>query len=296
MSRYKVKAIKHIKSMPPLSRATLGITRMIADENYNIADLVRLIETDITLAGRCLQSINSPLYGLKSRVETINRAVVLLGARNIAAMALQTGLSTVFKMNLEGYDSDQEDLWRNGLRTAIASRKIMIELMDDKKLADTAYATGLMHDIGKVVTAEFLREKSKQFVESAYIENEGNFLAAEDALFGINHTVIGEHIAKNWHLPESFAAVMRYHHTPSEAPEEYRSLAVSVHLGDTFSMMAGTGTYLDSMDYPVDPIVDHYIKRDAAWNTITFPKLLLDIDKEYQDALQLSGESGGSDV
>ncbi|MCG8671360.1 MAG: HDOD domain-containing protein, partial [Pseudomonadales bacterium] len=243
-----------------------------------------------------LQSINSPLYGLKSRVETIQRAVLLLGARNIAAMALQTGLSTVFKMNMEGYDSADEDLWSNGLRTAIAARRVMKQLLDRPDQADIAYATGLMHDLGKIVTSEFLREKSRQYIENVYREHEGNFLAAENALFGTNHVLIGESIAKNWHLPESFAIVMRYHHTPSEAPEEYRELAIATHLGDHFSMMAGAGTILDSMDYPIDPIVDRYVKRDAKWETYTFPKLLLDIDKEYQKAVGFSSESGGNDV
>ena len=295
MSRFHIKAIKHIKSMPPLSRATVGITRLIADENYHIEGLIKLIETDVTLAGRCLQSINSPLYGLRTQVETIHRAVVLLGARNIAAMALQTGLSTVFKINLDGYDSTHEDLWRNGLRTAIASRRIVRDLFKEE-YGDIAYATGLMHDIGKVVTSEFLREMSKLFIEATYREHDGNFLAAEDALFGTNHTVIGQQIAQNWNLPESFATVMRYHHRPSEAPEEYRGLVVAVHLGDTFSMMAGTGTKLDNMDYPLDAITDTFIKRDPKWEVLTFPRLLLDIDKEFQEALRLSGEGGDSHV
>ncbi len=293
MSRYRVKAIKHIKSIPPLSRVTLGITRMIADENYAIDELVRLIETDLTLAGRCLQSINSPLYGLKSRVDTIGRAVVMLGARNIAAMALQTGLSTVFRMNLEGYDSSQEDLWNNGLRTAIAARRVMRDLLSRPELGDIAYATGLMHDLGKIVISDFLREKSRQYIEQVYHEHEGNFLAAEDAMFGTNHTLIGEQIAQSWHLPPSFAAVMRYHHAPSEAPEEHRALAVAAHLGDMFSMMLGDGTALDSMDYPIDAIVDSFLTRGPDWETHVFPKLLLDIDNEYRTAIELSG---GPDV
>lgn len=294
MSRYKVKAIKQVKSMPPLSRATLGITKLISDENYETDTLVSLIETDVTLAARCLQSINSPLYGLKTQVETIHRAVVLLGARNIAAMALQTGLSTVFKMNLEGYDSDQEDLWRNGLRTAIGARKVMQEIIKKPKQADVAYATSLTHDLGKVVLSDFLKEKSKQFVEAAYREHPGNFLEAENAMFGLDHTQIGENIAKSWNLPESFAVVMRRHHKPSEAPEEYRDLCVACHLGDIFSMMAGSGTQLDNLDYGVDPIVNTYITRDAVWETQTFPKLLLDIDTEFQTAMNFSEQSGGN--
>jgi len=289
MSRYRVKAIRHIKSIPPLSRATLGITQMIADEDYAIDELVGLIETDMTLAGRCLQSINSPLYGLKAQIDTIARAVVLLGARNIAAMALQTALSGVFRMNLEGYDSGHEELWHNGLRTAIGARLITAELLGEPGLADKAYACALMHDLGKIVISELLREIPRERVEEVHRDHAGNFLAAEDALFGTNHAILGQSIAESWHLPESFAMVMRYHHTPSEAPEPFRILALAAHLGDIFSMMAGTHTHLDNMNYPLDPIADEYISRDETWETATFPRLLLEIDDELQKAVMTSG-------
>ena len=79
MMDYRAKAISRIESLPPVSNSTLSIITMISEENYATQELVQLIEMDLTLAGRCLQMVNSPIYGLKNKVTTVRRAVVLLG-------------------------------------------------------------------------------------------------------------------------------------------------------------------------------------------------------------------------
>ncbi len=118
-----------IKSLPPISSTTLEITHLISNQSYRTADLVKLIETDLTLASKCLQMVNSPLFGLKAKVATIQRAVVLLGSNTVANIALQTGMSKIFKEDLVGYNSTKEDLWQHGLRTAIASRLVAERLL-----------------------------------------------------------------------------------------------------------------------------------------------------------------------
>ena len=54
----------------------------------------------------------------------------------------------------------------------------------------------------------------------------------EEVIGGINHSEIGYKMAQKWNFPTLFADVMRYHHHPGQAPEEYRDITCIVSLAD----------------------------------------------------------------
>ncbi len=292
MTNYLEKIPKMIKSIPAFSGNTLALITAIGEGNYQTDELVKLIETDITLSGRCLQMVNSPIYGLKTQVGSIKRAVVLLGASTVAQVALQTALSKALKTNLKGYQSNRDELWNHSLMAAIAARRVAREM--NFECEDTAYAAGLLHDIGKIIISEFLVEEADHIQET--MEEYQDFLGSEESLFGTDHAQAGALIADSWRLPEVFRLAILHHHRPSDAPKAFQNLILSVHLGDIFAMMAGTGTGMDTMSYPLDSMAERFMKNDVAWELNTFPKLLLDIDVEYQEAVALADGRGGSDV
>ena len=282
----KVKGL--IGALPAISGSTVSIINMIASEDYQINDLIRLIETDITLSSRCLQTVNSAIYGLKSEISSIKRAVVMLGAKTVAEIAVQTSLGKALDHDLSGYHSGRDDLWRHGLCTAIASKQVATQLLD-ASTAEIAYTAGLLHDIGKIIISELLIEARTTINEKISEDSYSSFLEKEVEMFGIEHAEVGALIAESWNLPDVLVNVIRYHHHPSKAPEADRKLILAVHLGDIFAMMAGAGTQLDNMHYPLDPIAEELIERDDRWQLETFPKLLLNIDTRYQEAVALSG-------
>lgn len=284
-----------INSLPPISTITLGIIRLVSNQTFRTAELVKLIETDLTLAAKCLQMVNSSLFGLKSKVSTIQRAVVLLGSNTVANIALQTSMNKIFKEDLIGYDSTKEDLWLHGLRVAIASR-LVCERLICPQFAGIAYAAGLLHDVGKIVISNFLEQNYQNITTRGSQREQRNFLEAEQKYLGTNHAIVGEKLAQKWNLPEPISVVIRHHHLPSQAPEEFRELALAVHLGDIFAMLEGFTTRLDGLAYTIDPMAEAYVKRDSAWEIKTYPKLLLEIDSEFVKALKLSAQAGGDDV
>jgi putative nucleotidyltransferase with HDIG domain len=282
MTAYRDRVSERVRAIPPISAITIKLIELIAREDYETEQLVRLIETDVTLAGRCLQRVNASSLGLRTPVNRIRRAVVLLGARAVADLALEAGLSRTIRQNLGGYQVDGEQMWRHCLLTAIASRRIAQTLMGNND-ADLAYAAGLLHDVGKIVVSDFLIE-DKRFLESLKGPPE-SFLDAEQRRFGTDHARAGMAASELWRLPEAIQTVIRYHHHPSKAPEPFRELVVCVHLGDIFAMMAGDGTGIDSLSYAMDPLAGQYLRKQGS---NVFQRLILAVNEEYRSALGFS--------
>ena len=55
-----------------------------------------LIESDMALAAAVLKAVNSSLYGLSGRVQSVQQAITYLGTREVAAVTFEIGLRAVF--------------------------------------------------------------------------------------------------------------------------------------------------------------------------------------------------------
>ncbi|CAM2068211.1 HDOD domain-containing protein [Sulfidibacter corallicola] len=285
-------AMEKLDQFPPFTNATLAIIDLLANGDYDTDQLAALIETDLTLAARCLKQINAPIYGFKEdQVTDIRRAVTLLGSETIYSIALETSLQKVLKHPLEGYQAKIGEFRRHSLRTAIGARRMMRFLFEGRQ-AEEAYAAGLLHDIGKVVLSDLLGSRIDEARQTLKDQPNKDFLVLEKTLFDLTHPEIGATLAKRWNLPPSLETAIRYHHRPSEAPQEHRDLCLAVHFGDMFAMMTGSATEIDSLAYAFDPVVDTLIKRDRQWELVTYPKLLLEIDEEFQRAMGLTDGNG----
>ncbi|MCP4727859.1 MAG: HDOD domain-containing protein [bacterium] len=272
---------KRVKDMPSISSNTIRILELISDEDYSVKDLSGLISMDVSLATKCLKIVNSAKFGLQSVVTSIDRAVNYLGKQAIFGLVIESGFDYVFNKPLEGYNAAEGELWEHSLRTAIASRLLAIRIKKTD-IADLAYTSGLLHNIGKVVMTEFLKGQTKKIQEKFKDSDEVDFSALEKKLLKTNHEEVGKMMGEKWGIPEPICMAIFYHHRPAEAPEDHKNLCYIVHLGDHFAMLSGCAESFDSLAYEVD---------DAAKKLFSFEdeeveSLMFDIELEVIHAKQ----------
>lgn len=277
-----------IDELPPISPNTSSILNLVAQSDYTVKELQKLIELDISLTTNCLRLVNSAAFGLRSPINSIERAISFLGSKNILNLLINNSFGGVYSSPLDGYFCNQNALWEHSLRTAIAAR-LLAGALSQSESADIAYTAGLLHDIGKVVIEGFLTKYSDKY-EKLLVENDGvDFASIEFTLLKINHMEVGLQMATKWKLPEVLKAAIRFHHSPGEAPIEHRSICLLVHLGDILAMIGGFGTGVDSLVYSVDPLVEEKFKLDMHAQE----RLLLDIDEEFNKANDMILETAG---
>jgi putative nucleotidyltransferase with HDIG domain len=84
---------------------------------------------------------------------------------------------------------------------------------------ETAFAAGLLHDIGRLVLASLFVAEYEQVVARRN-KIAVPLLEAERSLMGVDHAVVGAALAHHWKLPQSLRHAIAYHHEPDRAMEQ----------------------------------------------------------------------------
>ncbi len=254
--------LKTVKSVPALSPGASQLLDVLGGGQYEISDIVQVIENDSALTVNVLKVVNSASMGLRREITSVHQAVAFLGDTKVIGIALASAGGETFNAKLAGYHGDRGMLGMHCLWVALAARELSrhTDGLVDKGVAFTA---GLLHDIGKAVISDFMVDLVPAIMKSAGQETEPDHLRAEQEIMGTNHCEVGCQLARQWKMPESLIAGIEFHHTPVDAPEEYRAMAYVIHLADTLAMMQGVGTGVDDMQYKFDVDYEKYVKLDS---------------------------------
>jgi HD-like signal output (HDOD) protein len=139
-------------------------------------------------------------------------------------------------------------LWRHSVGCSIACHELGVLLKLDS--ADELFIAGLLHDIGKVITADQLPD-ARQEINVLVQEEDLNFRDAEERVIGLAHSRIGGWLAEHWNLPLHLRQALAHHHGPTKA-QEHTTIASVVHVGDfltrLFEFGSGGDDHLPSLD------------------------------------------------
>jgi len=247
-----------VQRIPLLSIAAARILELTARADHTLADVMAVARNDAALTARLLKIVNSPVYGLLEPATSLERAISYLGENLVVSLVLEDTIGSYMNKPLQGYGSGSGDLWKHDLRTAIAAKEIAL-LNRDRCPPDVAFTGGLLHDIGKTILSEFLKERYQEILDELARKEVKDYVGGERELIGIDHARVGYELARNWGLPEVMQMVIRHHHEPSLAPEDLKTVVYAVHLGDIIAMMGGYGTGTDNLFYRLDQRYTDYL-------------------------------------
>jgi putative nucleotidyltransferase with HDIG domain len=237
--------VSRTSDLPTFSGAALEVMRMADSANTRAQEIARVVSQDQSMSVRVLRLANSAFYGMSRKVTSLPEAVVVLGMRTVKNLAMVAATYPWMSKPLKGYDLAPMQMWHHSFGTALAAQILASRTRKcDDQLAFTA---GLLHDVGKVALSLWIGEKLKAIV--IYAEREGiPFDVAERKILGYDHTEVGEHLGKNWNLPDEVLLGIRWHHEP-EGCQPYHAVVDCVHLGSAMAMSMGLGVGGDGLLY-----------------------------------------------
>ncbi|MGD9608619.1 MAG: HDOD domain-containing protein [Desulfovibrionaceae bacterium] len=181
-----------------------------------LAAIATAISADQGLSTRMLALANSAFYGLQAQVTNVARAVAVLGLREIRALILALGMSGLAARRPLPRDFALGPYLEHQVAVAQVAQELarLSGAMDP----DDAFTAGVLHDLGKLVTALYHPE---DWQAQADLAAAGHlpWHEAETRHFGLDHGLIGAMVLRSWNLPDSLTEPVNWHHAPQSAPE-----------------------------------------------------------------------------
>jgi putative nucleotidyltransferase with HDIG domain len=242
---------QRVMALPPLPTLVAKLIELIDDPRTSAASLGKLISTDQVMTARVLKIANSAFYGFTRRIATVNLAIVVLGFDALKDLCVTVSLRDWFPGDDEDGDLDMSLFWEHSIGTGVAGRLIARET--GYKISGEVFVAGLLHDIGKLVLKQYLREEFREITQLVRHEDR-RFVEAELEVLGLHHGTIGRWLVEKWNLPEHLAEAVAWHHEPANATTNY-PLTATVHFANYLVRTCGVGFSGDHLDAVLDPAV-----------------------------------------
>ncbi len=203
------------------------INEMVEDPATSATDVGKYICQDPALTARLLKIANSPLYGFPSRIDTISRAITIIGLRGIRDLVLASSTVEVFsRMSSELIDMNR--YWQHSLYCAVSARTLAGHC--NALHVEPFFIAGLLHDIGQLIILHKLPEMARETHLRA--GDSGMPLSQiEQEVIGFDHIQVGVELLRFWRLPPSILDAVGCHQNPERAEEGPLGAAI-IHIAD----------------------------------------------------------------
>ncbi len=187
--------------VPAQPESLVKLSLLLADDSVNLQALSALIATDMALASAVLKAVNSSLYGLRGRVQTVQQAITHLGTREVSAVTFEMGLRAVFPAAPE-----LQPIWERASVRGLLMGRIGQAISVDPWAAHSA---GLFEECGKAVLFRHAPDRYRALLAKA--TNDEELVLLEHAEFGVSHDALGAALCETWGLAAHAVASVRFH-------------------------------------------------------------------------------------
>jgi len=222
--------VTKLGKLPSLPAVYAELQRKLVDPDCAIGDVAAIIEKDMAMSAKVLQLVNSAFFGLYKNIDSLSRAVNLLGLDTVKTLVLGVGVFEELKASSSDVFSVGA-LWDHSMMTATFAKKIAVVESGDKQFIDTVFIAGMMHDVGKLLLFSTLRDTYVQAVNMAH-EQGISLYQAEHHILNSDHAEVGSYLMGLWGLPGDVFEALAFHHRLEDYPEPSLSAAVVVHAAD----------------------------------------------------------------
>ena len=223
-----------LQYLPVLPAALNKLIEIVNDNDLSNKEIAKIISLDSGIAAKVLSIANSALFGGSVPITDINIAVTRLGRNDVKTISMTLYISQVLKkFNLSHIMI--ENFWRHSLSVAFLSRKIIpfynlrSGITDDE--VNYLYLSALMHDLGYIVLDILNPDKFAEFKNYSK-ENKVSLIQAEKQFMSSDHSLEASKLFEYWKLPYPIIEIMKYHHNPDKALQDYKHLSNIIHVAD----------------------------------------------------------------
>ncbi len=245
----RFEVLERVEQLPSLNSVVLEFLALAGAEFFTAKDFEAILSKDQALVARLLKIANCGLYGRSRSITSIPEAVVLIGLDNLKKMVYAVSAERMTRNKLTHYDyHTNQGFWHHAMGVAHTTRILAEASPRCSMHGEEGFVAGLLHDVGKLILDDYLETEP-----GAHVSRE-----EETDAVGLDHAELADYILKQWNLPESICAAVRFHHD-YESGEEWSTSAAALSLAQGICGIWGIGRKVPvdlSQEVPITPFLE----------------------------------------
>lgn len=209
-----------------LPAVVVRINQAIDDPTSNATMIGRIVNEDPALTAHLLRLVNSPFYGFRARIDTVFRAIAIIGHKELRHLVLTAHALKTFN-DMPNELISMPVYWKRSLSIGVMTR-VLASYARERDI-ERLFISGLLHDIGSLLIYQLLPHEAADIIRRSQTEAIWLRDVEEEAL-GFDHAQVGGALLEKWGLPKVLVESVRYHLQPENAPEDFKKSAMIVNL------------------------------------------------------------------
>jgi len=223
----------------------------------SIADIAKIIIEDQGLTARILKLANSPMFGYYAKVDSITRAVTIIGTQQLRDLAFAASAMGVFK-GIPDELMNMAFFWRHSISCGIIARNLATCLRESN--VERFFVAGILHDVGQLIMCSAIPETMSELLTSSRSKGE-HFFHTERDMLGFDHAELGGALLQAWKLPPNIHEPVSCHHAPRHALQFPLETSI-IHLAEIICQALEFGISGEWCVSPLEP---------EAWDRLGLP-------------------------
>ena len=252
------KIVSMTGDLPPMPNVAAKVMEMMSNPVMDGKSMQKIISTDQALASKILKIANSALYSFSKEITSLSHAISIIGFNTITSLVIASSTKNAFfkgKMGLQ-----DEMIWEHSLASAFGCRALAKMVLGAGKM-ETAFLSGLLHDIGKIVLSKKISDQYSSIVQDAF-NSKTTIYDIEKKELGFTHAEVGSLVAKQWRLPGVIEECIQCHHNSESAKTSKATVEIVDALNYICSKIGYSLVSNEDLDLMQVPIIQKFFKSD----------------------------------
>ena len=219
--------VAHNVRLVSLPEVCIQVQTLVDSPHTSAEDIGEVIGNDTALTSRLLKLVNSAYFSLPRKIDTVTRAVNMIGMRELRNLTLAASAAEVFA-DIPGNVIDMAGFWQHSVYCGLLARNLArhCNVLHSERL----FTAGLLHDVGRLLMLMKLPDETAK-AESLRQQSDKDICEFEQQLLGFDHAEVGQALLLHWNMPGNLCTSILYHHNPMDAHDAHLESAL-IHIAD----------------------------------------------------------------
>jgi len=247
------------------------IKDVLASPTSSASHMADVVEKDTSLSAKLLKIVNSAFYSFPSKIDSIRRAITIIGTKELGTLAVGISAIEAFK-GIPVELSNMRVFWKHSIACGVFAR--LLGTYVDEVSTERLFVSGLLHDIGRLVIFRVMPEESSYILYMSH-KTHKPLSEMEYEVLGFDHTEVGSALLEKWKFPAQLVKNVKYHHHSRPVQTE----ASIVNIADCLAVAFGSPVASSA----IVPVVSQEVWDSLGISTSVISNIVSQSDRQIDE-------------